>query len=53
VANKKITELTEAASAGVDDVLAVVDIATPETKKNKSKQPKDISQYTEIRCWFR
>jgi hypothetical protein len=35
VANKKITELTEAASAGVDDVLAVVDIATPETKKIK------------------
>ena len=35
MANKKITELTEAASAGVDDVLAVVDIATPETKKIK------------------
>jgi hypothetical protein len=35
VANKKITELTEVTSAGANDVLAVVDIATPETKKIK------------------
>jgi hypothetical protein len=35
VANKKITELTEVTSAGANDVLAVVDVVTPETKKIK------------------
>jgi hypothetical protein len=37
MANKKITELTEASSAAVNDVLAIVDVAASETKKNKSK----------------
>ena len=35
MANKKITELTEAASAGNDDVLPVVDIVDSQTKKIK------------------